>query len=117
MNIGDEQELHTVYKGPPVQLGDTQHTHAVITGPHDAALQREITNQEQGKRRCTTHSRLGIYKGLKLCSSAAGKSYGVHLRVVKNEAKGGELELDHGRLLQHAEECFLSSRGRVIKRV
>lgn len=79
--------MHTVHKGPPVQLRNTQHTHALLTGPHDAALQGEITNQEQGKRGCATPSRLGIYKGLKLCSSAAGKSYGVHLRVVKNEAR------------------------------
>lgn len=79
--------MHTVHKGPPVQLRNIQHTYALLTGPHDAALQREITNQEQGKRGCATPSRLGIYKGLKLCSSAAGKSYGVHLRVVKNEAR------------------------------
>lgn len=79
--------MHTVHKGPPVQLRNTQHTYALLTGPHDAALQREITNQEQGKRGCATPSRLGIYKGLKLCSSAAGKSYSVHLRVVKNEAR------------------------------
>lgn len=86
MNIRRRTRVAHCTQALPVQLGNTQHTHAVITRPHDAALQREITNQEQGKRRCATPSRLGIYKGLKLCSNTAGRVYGVHLRAVKNDA-------------------------------